>query len=176
MASWLRVRVGVCLALWSVGTAASVKLPSEFPIPPAAPPWELPDLESQRHHLQDYRGRWVLVHFWATWCGPCVEELPSLDRLRSQTGKALAVLAINVGEPVATITATVNPLGIGLPILRDADSQVSGKWQVQGLPTTYLVNPEGQIVGGAIGTREWDHPLIRHWILEKVDADHDRTE
>lgn len=167
MVIWPKVSGILLLALLTADPALAVKLPSEFPVKPDAPTWELADLTGQAYTLEDYRGKWVLMHFWATWCGPCITELPSLDRLQQQMGGRLEILAVNVGESVGIITGTTDQLNIDLRVMRDENSQVSGEWQVQGLPTTYLVDPDGRIFGGVTGTREWDNPTLKDWILEK---------
>ena len=129
------------------------------PVPgrPAAPEFELQDTEGEVHRLSDYRGRPVLINFWATWCPPCRDEIPSMNRAWGKIAKEnIAMLAINVGEDEDTIFVFTADYPADFPILLDADGEVIGQWPVKGLPTTYIVDPEGRIAYRAIGGREWD--------------------
>ena len=127
--------------------------------PVALPPAVLLDEAEAPHSLDDYRGRWVLLNFWATWCAPCRAEMPSLARLQV----AMPDLAV---VPVATGRNSV--VGIrkffaeaevtGLPILRDTRSELARAMGVLGLPVTVLVDPEGREVARLIGDAEWDAP------------------
>lgn len=127
---------------------------------PTAPAWQIDDLHGQPHRLSDYRHHWLLVHFWAAWCGPCRQELPSLARAANQLDGKLAIVAIDVGDPRRHIRQATAGMQLPFPILEDSDSRVSSAWRVQGLPTTYLVDPGGHIVGGVRGAQTWDEPPL----------------
>lgn len=126
---------------------------------PVAPEFELTDSDGGTHRLSDYRGWVVIVNFWATWCPPCRAEMPSMQRawqiLRNED---VMMLAINVGEDEDTIFEFTADYPVEFPIPMDTDSNVIGQWPVRGLPTTFVVDPEGRIVYRAIGGREWDAP------------------
>lgn len=127
---------------------------------PTAPAWQLDDLQGQPHRLSNYRHHWLLVHFWAAWCGPCRRELPSLARAAAQLGGKLDIVAIDVGDPQSHIRRITGSMQLPFPILKDQDGTVSSAWRVNGLPTTYLVDPTGQIVGGVKGAQTWDKPPL----------------
>jgi thiol-disulfide isomerase/thioredoxin len=111
------------------------------------------------HSLADYQDKVLVVNFWATWCPPCVKEMPSLQRAWEQLqGEDIAVLAINMGEQKEAVKRFIQQYPIDLPILLDKDFDMADAWSVSGLPTTYVVNPDGEIVFQAIGEREWDDP------------------
>ena len=122
-----------------------------------APDFALQDTNGKTHRLSDYRGRPVIINFWTTWCPPCREELPSMNRawhLIEEEG--IAMLAINMGEDEDTIFIFSADYPTDFPILMDQTGEVIEQWPVKGLPTTYVIAPDGTIAYRAIGSREWD--------------------
>lgn len=108
--------------------------------------------------LAEYKGKWVVLNFWATWCAPCRHEMPSLDRLQARMGDAVAVVPVATGRnPVAGIRKFFAEAEIkNLPILRDPKMDLARAMGVMGLPVTVILNPEGHEVGRLIGDAEWD--------------------
>jgi len=128
-----------------------------------APDFTLPDVEDKTHRLADYRGKVVLLNFWATWCPPCRKEMPSMQRLWEKfRGRDFAILAVDVGEDEERVFAFTLELDIPLefPLLLDRDGKVMERWPVRGLPTTFILDREGRIAYQAIGGREWDAPEL----------------
>lgn len=126
---------------------------------PAAPPLALPDADDKPVDLAAYRGRLVLVNFWATWCPPCRREFPSLGRaMKLFKPSELAVLAVNVGEDVETVFSFTGATDV--TILLDRDSAAMRRWPVKGLPTTYIVDKQGRLALRAVGGRDFDDPAI----------------
>jgi thiol-disulfide isomerase/thioredoxin len=129
--------------------------------PAPAPPLRLEDLDGVEHDLADLKGQLVLVNFWATWCPPCRREMPSMERLYQQLReRGLMVLAVDVGEDVDTIfsfTGQLDPPPT-FPLLLDPDSRAAQDWKVKGLPTSFVVDPEGRVVIRAVGGTEFDDP------------------
>ena len=122
----------------------------------AAPPLDLRDTTGARHRLSDYRGKVVLVNFWATWCEPCREELPSIERLRaSLAARPFAVLAIQMGGSPRTARDIAKELGLHFPVLLDGDSSVASSWKVNVLPTSFVVGPDGAIALSHVGELDW---------------------
>ena len=133
------------------------------PLPdrPLAPDFTLTDLDGNRHRLADYRGRVLIVNFWATWCPPCRAEMPSMQRAWEQLeGEGIVILGIDVGEDEDTVFQFTADYPVEFPLLLDRDSAVIDRWPVRGLPTTFVVDGAGRIVYQAIGGREWDDPRL----------------
>lgn len=123
------------------------------PLPEAA----LVTLDDAPAALADYRGRWVLANFWATWCAPCRQEMPSLDRLQALMPD-LAVVPVATGRnPPEAIRRFFDEAGIGnLAVLRDPQSELARQMGILALPVTVILNPEGEEVARLIGDAEWD--------------------
>lgn len=125
---------------------------------PPAPDFALPDLDGNIVRFADFRGKVVLVNFWATWCPPCRDEIPSMERAwRRLKDEGVALLAVHVGGDVEKVWAFANEFNVSFPVLVDKSSKVSREWQTVGLPTTFVVDPDGRKALRAIGGREWDH-------------------
>ena len=132
--------------------------------------FDLKELDGRTVRSKELAGKVVLLNFWATWCGPCKEEMPSLARLQSQFDPAqFQVVTVTTDMHPQGIKQFLDHLGIRLPVLFDENEDVSRSFMVRGLPTTVLVTQEGRAVGRAVGPRAWDGEesaaLVRH-VLE----------
>ncbi|NUB44763.1 TlpA family protein disulfide reductase [Fertoebacter nigrum] len=128
------------------------------------PEVELLGLDDSPRSLSDYKGKWVVLNFWATWCPPCRKEMPGLDRLEAELGgDALAVVTVATGRnAVPAIEKFFASAGVThLPALRDPTSELARNMGIMGLPVTVILNPEGAEVGRLIGDAEWDSPEAR---------------
>jgi thiol-disulfide isomerase/thioredoxin len=116
--------------------------------------------DGRPRHLEDFRGRFLLVNLWATWCAPCVREMPSLERLQAKLGNRLAVLAVSEDRGGAKVVDPfIAKLGIkALAIYLDPKSALGEELEIGGLPTTFLVDDQGRILGKLEGAAEWDSP------------------
>ena len=140
---------------------------TKLPDTPKSPNFVLNDLDGNQYQLSEYRGKVVIINFWATWCPPCRDEMPSMQRAWGQLQQeGIYMLGINVGEDEDTIFQFTADYPVEFPLLMDSDSSVISQWPVRGLPTTFVVDPKGQIIYRAIGGREWDDPAL----LELVKA------
>ncbi len=106
--------------------------------------------------LSDYEGKFVLLNFWATWCPPCVKEMPALNDLHNKLngGNGLEVVGVHVGPALATVKQFLKDRPVDFDILIDKNMSLSS-WQVSGLPTTFLIDPSGKLIYKATGEREW---------------------
>ena len=119
------------------------------------------DASGARHTLSSYKGRYVLLNLWATWCAPCVKELPALARLQGAVpARALTVLTVNVGHGSAGDTiAFLKQHGAGaLPANLDTDTAFLRTFGAFGLPLSVLIDPQGREIARAVGPAEWDAP------------------
>jgi peroxiredoxin len=117
----------------------------------------LPDLEGRPVRLREFRGKLVLLNFWATWCTPCLHEMPSMERLYQTFKQTMFVLlAVSTDRQGAQAAGPfVQNLKLTFPVLLDSVAEVSQHYGVRGLPTSYLIDPDGRIIGAAIGGRDW---------------------
>jgi len=121
----------------------------------------LPDLDGRLVTLDDYRGKVVLINFWASWCTPCVQEMPDIVRLQAaMQDDTFQVIGINVGESARRAGTAATRLGLDFTVLLDADSAVFRRWGADVLPTTYIVDAYGVARFVAIGPLDWDDPGI----------------
>jgi thiol-disulfide isomerase/thioredoxin len=137
---------------------ASLKM-SRLPAGSVVAPFELMSLDGTVVKSSELVGKVVLVNFWATWCGPCKEEMPALARLQQQLDPTrFTLLTITTDLQRQGITHFLSQLGVSLPVLFDEDQEVSRAFMVRGLPTTVVIARDGTLVGRAIGPRAWDSP------------------
>ena len=151
------VAVAVFAALWASG-------PAPDPIRPGqeAPGFALPRLDGTTVRLEDLRGKVVLLNFWATWCKPCEDEMPAMQRLyEGLAGADFEMLAVSVDEKRAPVEAFQKRLGLGFPILHDPARRVSEAYQTYRYPESYLIDRDGRILARYIGPRDWDAAVYR---------------
>jgi thiol-disulfide isomerase/thioredoxin len=114
------------------------------------------DLSGRSVDLKALRGRVVVVNFWATWCDPCKQEMPSLQRLRDRlSGRPLEVLTVNYGEFRDKIAPFVERQGLTLPVLLDTQKDAAKDWKVGGLPMTFVIDAQGRVRYSVYGERDW---------------------
>ena len=135
---------------------------------PKASGFNLEDTKGQKKSLEDYKGKFVLLNFWATWCAPCRKEMPAMSNLHdSFNGESLEVIGVHVGPSLAGVKKFLESVPVSFSILIDKDMSLAN-WGVQGLPTTFLINPDGRLVYKAVGEREWDSPDMISFLRDMV--------
>jgi len=109
-----------------------------------APDFELENLAGETVKLSDYQGKKVILNFWATWCPPCKEEMPAMEKFYQKAGDDVEILAVNI-DPQYDVKGFANKMGITFPILLDKNDKVNSTYSVMTIPTTYFINEEGLI-------------------------------
>ncbi|HSH29472.1 MAG TPA: TlpA disulfide reductase family protein [Thiohalobacter sp.] len=145
---------------------------TRLPEPVPAPEFALEDMDGEIHRLSDLRGRVVMVNFWATWCPPCREEMPSMEAVyQDLKDQGFRVLALNQWETPDQVFPYMGQLDVypSFPVLFDRDSSVAEAYGVKGLPTTVLVDKQGRVVYRAVGGRDFNHPEVRR-LIERLLA------
>jgi len=117
------------------------------------------DLENTRGEtvsLSSLKGKVVFLNFWATWCGPCREEMPSMQRLyEAYADKGLEILAVNLMEDSRSVERFARDFGLTFPMLLDTQGRVGSTYGARAIPTTYLIDREGYVIGAMAGSRDW---------------------
>lgn len=137
-----------------------------------APVFELRDLEGKRVSLNDFKGKVIVLNFWATWCAPCRAEIPSLERLYTGfKNKDFVVIGVSVDNSEKAVKSFVRQVGITFPVLLDSGKEVSfDDYGVVGLPMTFLIDQRGFIIEKIFGERQWDSKEIQEKIKRLLEG------
>lgn len=142
--------------------------------PESAPPLVLDDIGATVWDLGDLRGRVVLINFWASWCPPCLVEMPALQSLQKRFSAAgFRVFAVNAGESDERIWQTARRLSLRLPMLRDPSREATRAWGVDVFPTSFLIDAEGRLAVTVQGMLDWRGPTAARLVeplLPNADA------
>ncbi|MEQ8195578.1 MAG: TlpA disulfide reductase family protein [Rhodospirillales bacterium] len=139
--------------------------------PKPAPQTPFLEGEATRRTLADYKGKGIVLNFWATWCAPCIKEMPQLDKLQTLSkDKGVVVLTVSEDRGAAAMVEkflTLNNLK-NLPPLRDPEGALMRRFGIRGLPTTILIDAQGNDVGRVVGPAEWDNPEVVAFIHKLI--------
>jgi peroxiredoxin len=136
--------------------------------PTSAPAFTVPSPAGRTLSLTDVKGGVVLLNFWATWCPPCREEMPSMERLYQRyRDRGFTVLALSIDRDLAAVPLFVEKSRLTFPIGLDSKMAVAELYRVHALPTTIVIDRAGQIIAGAAGARDWDSPAA-HAVVETL--------
>jgi len=135
------------------------------------PPIRLEDANGTKHVIQDYTGKVRVINFWASWCPPCVEEIPSLNRLREQLAdQSFELISVNYAQQAEEVKAFLREVEVNFPVLIDRRGAEAARWQVLAFPSTFVIDAQGKIRYGVNAAIEWDNPevvsLLRRLIQE----------
>jgi len=123
--------------------------------------FSLQDLSGRETALSSFTGKVIFLNFWATWCGPCKAEIPSLEQLYRELGdRGFTILAVNSQEAADQVSSFVEESGMSFPVLLDSSGKVGATYGVRAIPTTYIIDPQGAIRARMVGTRDWYSPEI----------------
>ena len=133
-------------------------------------PLQLTDLQNKTHDLKDYQGQVVLLNFWASWCPPCVHEIPSMTRLKTQLkDQPFEILAANLAEQQPEIDAFIKEHPVNFPVLLDPKGSAVQAWKVFAYPSTYVIDKKGVIRFALFGGHEWDEAETVKQIQALID-------
>ena len=125
--------------------------------PRLAPPLSLENMDGEKLSLTTNKQRWSFVHFWASWCGPCRREMPTIQALvKAMASENIDFIIVNTAESEDTIFSFLGAVAPDINTLLDSDGLTTERWKPRGLPSTYLVDPHGQIQYVVIGGQDWE--------------------
>ena len=154
----MKILSAILLSLVLISQAAAAELKDLPPKP--APTLVLPALAGGTLDLKQFRGKVVLVNYWATWCPPCRKELPSMNRLAERlAGQPFAILGVNAGDSAEDVRAFLQKLPVNFPVVLDQEGTSLKPWQVFAFPTSYVVDKQGRVRMGAVGQRLGCHSI-----------------
>jgi len=156
-----------CLQQASIARADILAWPAENRLDE----FSLPDFQDNKHKLSDYRGKVVLVNFWASWCPPCIYEMPELTNLKKHfADQPFEIIALNVGEKKYRVRKFVKLINFDLPVLLDTSSETFNSWGVKTLPTSFLLDANGQVRYRVRGNPGWENEQTKT-MIEKLIAE-----
>lgn len=162
------------LALVVVGAlifALRQRDPRPVSVSDAAPDFRLSSLEQGSISLSDYRGRIVLVNFWATWCPPCVEETPGLEKFAEQMrGQGVTVIGVSVDEDTDALKKFVSQYHLSYPIALDFDRAVANRYGTFKFPETYILDRDGRVAEKIIGPSDWQDPRMISFVQNLIQG------
>lgn len=142
-----------------------------YAVPLKSPAFELRGLTGETRAKRDYKGRVVLLNFWASWCPPCREEFPSLERLQQALGgRDFTVLAVAVADNEAAVGRFLGGRRPAFDVLLDDDRKTAGDYRAAGVPVTYLLDRQGRMLAGKTGPRDWDGAEMQRLIRAAIRA------
>ena len=135
-----------------------------------APDFTFPGLDGKMVRLADYRGKVVLVNIWATWCKPCVDEMPSMEKLYHKfKGKNFEILAVSIDEPGLKVVAPfMKKLNLTFPALIDSEGAVKAFYGITGVPESFIIDQQGILIKKIVGPVNWDTPNIFRFFSELI--------
>ena len=139
---------------------------------PAEFRWSLLDLDGKPVEFADFRGRPILLNIWATWCGPCLEEMPSIARLAAGDdlkGRDIAFVCVSTDESAEGLRQFMKTRGKDWPMTVLRATSIPPVFQTEGIPATFLIGPDGKIASFEMGAAQWDDPSVVYF-LQKMAA------
>ena len=119
--------------------------------------FSLKNLEGRTVNLRDYEGKIVFLNFWATWCPPCVKEMPSMENLyREMEGLDFEMIAVNIQERESAVKRFVQSRDLSFPVVLDTEAAAAASYRIRSIPTTYVIDKKGKVAGIFIGAKDWD--------------------
>jgi thiol-disulfide isomerase/thioredoxin len=154
------------------GPKRSARLEDSGMSEPAAYDWSVLDLDDQPVAFSKFKGKPVFLNFWATWCGPCVREMPSIDTLARDprlAGKSIEFVCISVDDDAETVRQYLKGKNFGMTFLRAKDRKIPHVFWSDGIPATFLIAADGRIAATEVGSADWHEPRVVEF-MEKLAA------
>ena len=127
-------------------------------------------VSGKKASLADFSGKFLILNFWATWCSPCLKEMPDLDQVYQSLGpENLIVLAVSMGESRERVRKFLKKRNYSFPVMTDPEMEITSLYGVRNIPITYLVDPSGVIIGRALGPREWSEPKLLKFFRSRMN-------
>ncbi len=127
-------------------------------------------VSGKKASLADFSGKFLILNFWATWCSPCLKEMPDLDQVYQSLGpENLVVLAVSMGESRERVRKFLKKRNYSFPVMTDPEMEITRLYGVRNIPITYLVDPSGVIIGRALGPREWSEPKLLKFFRSRMN-------
>jgi thiol-disulfide isomerase/thioredoxin len=163
------------LAFWFVyltffGPRRPPRLANSGMSQPADYDWSVVDLDDQPVSFSKFKGKPIFLNFWATWCPPCVREMPSIDKLARESrlkGRAIEFLCVSTDENTESVRRFLKDKNLSMTFLRVKDGKVPRVFYSEGIPATFLIAPDGRIAATTVGSADWDEPEVVDF-LEKL--------
>jgi peroxiredoxin len=170
MISRINVPVVATLMLCFSASAAVAPWEIEEIMNKEAPHFTLEDISGKKLSLSLFKGKVILVNFWATWCIPCMNEMPSFNRLfQKYKERGLMVLGVSMDTSIEAVQKFLSKTDLGFPVLLDSDLSISHKYKVFAFPTTFLIDRDGVLREKYIGEMEWTDPETTKLIEEYLN-------
>jgi len=137
-----------------------------------APPLDVVDLQGVRHTMRGLRGKVVVINFWASWCPPCREEMPSLTRMyNTLKGKGVVLLAVSIDEDRNALEGFLRKTPLNFPVVHDSNGRWAAAYKVYTYPTTFIIDRYGVVRRYLLGSQEWDSGALLEELGRLLDAD-----
>ncbi|MGB9735380.1 MAG: peroxiredoxin family protein [bacterium] len=136
------------------------------------PGFSLKNLDGREEQLKDYTGNLILVNFWASWCGPCNEEAPSMEKMyREFRNKGLVVIGISIDHHVSQVKNFVKQYSITFPILLDTNETVASAYGITGVPETFILDRDYKLIKHIIGPLDWTSPDVTNYLTQLLKGE-----
>ncbi|MFW2330860.1 MAG: TlpA family protein disulfide reductase [Nitrospinota bacterium] len=153
-----------------IAKISDMRQPTSKLIGLTAPSFSIPTFKGNKLSLADYEGKIVLLNFWATWCKPCVEEIPSMKELKKELNSDdFALISVSIDQKLGDITEFIKKIDIPFPIGLDPKEEVSAKYETTGIPETFLLDRNLAVIYHVAGAGDWSHPEVLNTLQRIIE-------
>jgi len=165
--------IGIIVLLQTSKSSLNLAVKPRFEKGVHAPNFTLPDLHGKMVSLADFKGQVVLLNIWATWCGPCVEEMPSMEKLHQELkDEKLVILAVSIDESGATVVSPfMEKHRLTFPALIDSAGTINSLYRTTGVPESFIIDKNGKILEEVIGPRDWAAAGVIRYFRSQIQSD-----